>query len=197
MTFEENTTRLEEILKNNPDNIDALKNLGLCEVNLDNPIDAIKAFKKLTEICPSDATSFFYLANSYNRTGQKEFAILNFKKVIELRPNYKEAYTALAMIYIEFGQYEEASNLAKSAIENPEIDTDYSFYYILATIAMINKHTIEAINNLELAHRMNPEHIQIANSLAVSYMNLGKFSKVLPVLNKIYKFDKDNFFYQI
>ena len=90
--YVEAKAKLEKILADDNNNIEALKNLGLCEVNLDNPIDAIKVFKKVTDLDSNDATSLFYLANCYNRTGQKEFAIDNLKKVIELRLNFVDAH---------------------------------------------------------------------------------------------------------
>ena len=78
--FVEAKAKLEHIVSVDENNTEAYKNLGLCEVNLDNPISAILAFKKVCELDNNDALSFFYLANCYNKTGQKEFAIDNFKK---------------------------------------------------------------------------------------------------------------------
>ncbi len=190
--YVEAKAKLEKILADDSNNIEALKNLGLCEVNLDNPIDAIKVFKKVTDLDSNDATSLFYLANCYNRTGQKEFAIDNLKKVIELRPNYVDAYKTLAMIYIEFAQYTEAVDIIKNAIDNPDIENDYSLYYILATVYMLEKDTVAATKYLELANSLNPTHSQIANSLAVCYMNSGLFEKVLPVLDSVYEADKND-----
>ena len=54
---------LNQILEIEPENIEAIKNLGLCEVNLENPPEAIKYFQRATEIEPNDATSLFYLAS--------------------------------------------------------------------------------------------------------------------------------------
>ncbi len=190
--FTEAKAKLEKIISIDENNIEALKNLGLCEVNLDNPIEAIKAFARVVSLDKEDATCLFYLANSYNRTGQKEFAIDNFKKVISLRPNYIEAYKNLAMIYIEFTQYDEAIKTIKQVLDNEEVECDYSVYYIAATVYMLKKNSIKAIKYLEKALELNPTHIQIANSLAVCYMNMGMHSKVLPVLNSIYEIDKEN-----
>ncbi len=190
--FTEAKAKLEQIIDKDENNTEALKNLGLCEVNLDNPIEAIKVFSKVVKLDENDAVSFFYLANSYNRTGQKEFAIDNFKKVINLRPNYVEAYKNLAMIYIEFNQYDEAINTMKQILDNKEIECDYSVYYIVATIYMLKKNSVKAINYLEKAYKLNPSHVQIANSLAVCYMNMKMFGYVLPVLDSIYEIDKEN-----
>ena len=96
------------------------------------------------------------------------------------------------MIYIEFTQYTEAVDIIKKAIDNPDIENDYSLYYILATVYMLEKDTVAATKYLELANNLNPTHSQIANSLAVCYMNSGLFDKVLPVLDSVYEADKND-----
>ena len=37
---------LKEVLSQEPNNLEAIKSLGLCEVNLDNPPEAINLFQK-------------------------------------------------------------------------------------------------------------------------------------------------------
>ena len=183
---------LEQIIKDDEKNIEAYKNLGLCEVNLDNPISAIEAFKKVVELDSSDATSLFYLASCNSRVGNKEEAIENFSKVLELRPNYLDAYKSLGMIYIEFAQFDSTIELFKKALNNSELEPDYSFYYILATSYMMKKDYKNAAENLELALKLNPEHLSIMNSLGVCYMNLKEYDKSLEILQKTFVLDDKN-----
>ena len=122
--FNQAQVLLNEVIQIDENNIEAYKNLGLCEVNLDNPPAAIEAFEAAVKLDKNDALSLFYLANCYSRTGEKEKAIDNFEKVITLRPDYLDAYKSLAMIYIEFSQIENAIEIAKKAIENESIEQD-------------------------------------------------------------------------
>ena len=121
---------LKEVLEIEPDNLEAIKSLGLCEVNLDNPPEAINLFKKAVELDSTDATSLFYLASCLSKIGQKESAIKAFEHVIELRPDYIEVYKSLAMIYVEFAQVDFAIEVIQKALNNPSIEPDYSLYYI-------------------------------------------------------------------
>lgn len=178
---------LRQLSKVDTQNIEIYKNLGLCEINLDNPIEAKEAFNKALEINPEDACSIFYLANCYCSTGEKDIAIENFKKVIQLRPEYTEAYKSLAMIYIEFSQINKAIELIEEALNNPNIEADYSLYHLIATAYMIEKKYTKASVYLDKALELANENITILNAQAVCYMNLEENEKVLPLLFKAYE----------
>ncbi|MBQ8847986.1 MAG: tetratricopeptide repeat protein [Candidatus Gastranaerophilales bacterium] len=190
--FNQAQVLLNEVIQIDENNIEAYKNLGLCEVNLDNPPAAIEAFEAAVKLDKNDALSLFYLANCYSRTGEKEKAIDNFEKVITLRPDYLDAYKSLAMIYIEFSQVENAIEIAKKAIENESIEKDCSLYYVISTAYMLKKDYLNAMKNLELGLELNPEHLLIMNSLGVCYMNVGLYDKSEEVLQKAYEIDKTN-----
>lgn len=183
---------LKQVIALDENNIEAYKNLGLCEVNLDNPIGAIEAFLKAVELDNTDAVSMFYLASCYNRTGEKELAIQKFDEVLKLRPDYLEVYKNIAMIYIEFGQLDEAENTLKKAIDNPSIEVDYTIYYIFATSCMLKKDYNSAVKYLSLALEKNPEHLPIINSLASCYMNISEYDKALEILLKAFELNDKN-----
>lgn len=183
---------LKEILSSETNNIEALKNLALCEVNLDNPLEAISLFKKIVELDENDATSYFYLANCLSRVGEKEEAIKNFEKVLELRPDFIDVYKSLAMIQVEFGQIDNAIELLNKALKNESIEADYTLYYIFATCFMLKKDNVNAIKYLELALKLNPEHLPIMNSLSSCYMSIKEYDKAQDILKRAFELDNNN-----
>ena len=183
---------LKNILEQDDKNKEVIKNLGLCEINLDNPIGAIEMFKRAYELDNSDALSLFYLASAKTQIGEKEEAIEYFKKVLSLRPDYLDVYKNLAMIYIEFSQIENAIEIMQEALKNENLEFDYSCFYILATAYMLKKDQKNASIYLEKALELNPNHIQIMNSLAVCYMNLEQDKKALKLLNSAFEVDEKN-----
>ncbi|MBR3605328.1 MAG: tetratricopeptide repeat protein, partial [Candidatus Gastranaerophilales bacterium] len=183
---------LIEIIENEPSNIEAIKNLGLCEINLDNPPEAIKYFQMAVELDNEDATSLYYLASCLSRIGEKEQAIENFNKVIELRPDFVEVYKNLAMIYVEFSQLDSAIELIQQALNNPAIEPDYTLNYILATSYMLKKDNSNAIVYLERALELNENHLPIMNSLSSCYMNAGMLDKAAQILEKAFEIDNQN-----
>ncbi len=183
---------LVEIVESEPNNIEAIKNLGLCEINLDNPPEAIKYFQMASELDNQDATSLYYLASCLSRIGEKEQAIEKFNKVIELRPDYIEVYKNLAMIYVEFSQLDNAIELIQQALNNPAIEPDYTLNYILATSYMLKKDNSNAIIYLERALELNENHLPIMNSLSSCYMNAGMLDKAASVLKRAFELDNQN-----
>ncbi len=183
---------LKEILDEDKGNIEALKNLGLCEINLDKPIEAKEYFEKIIELEPSNALSLFYLGCCHNRIGQKEDAAEIFKKVIEIRPQYLDAYKNLSMIYVEFNKIDEAIQTAEKALSNPMIEPDYSLYYIIATSYMLKKEPNQALGYLLKARELDSSNISILNSLASCYMNLNEIEKAKEVLLNTYELDQNN-----
>lgn len=183
---------LKNILEQDDKNKEVIKNLGLCEINLDNPIGAIEMFKRAYELDNSDALSLFYLASAKTQIGEKEEAVEYFKKVLSLRPDYLDVYKNLAMIYIEFSQIENAIEIMQEALKNENLEFDYSCFYILATAYMLKKDQKNASIYLEKALELNPNHIQIMNSLAVCYMNLEQDKKALELLNGAFEVDEKN-----
>ena len=93
--FEQAKERLEEVLRTNPKNIEALKLLGLCYVNLEKYKEGQSIFETVVKYLPDDASSWFYLANCYDNMEDFLHAKSAYQEVIRLRENYVDAYKNL------------------------------------------------------------------------------------------------------
>ncbi len=167
------------------------KNIGLCELNLDNTNEATEAFKKAYELDNKDAVTTYYYACCLSKKDKQKAAGL-FKEVIELRKDYSDAYKSLAMIYIEMNQTDSAIQTVLEAINNPNIEPEYSLYYIAATSYMINKDYQSAVKYLEIALNLKENHLPVINSLATCYMNTEEYDRALEILKKAYEIEPNN-----
>ena len=184
--FQDAKEILKKITEAEPNNFEAYKNLGLCEINLNNNDGAIEALQKAYELDNKDATSIYYYACCLsNKDKQKACAL--FQEVITLRPDFLDAYKSLAMIYVELAQTDLAIETALKAVNNPAIEADYSINYILATSFMLQKDYQNAVKYLKLALEFDPEHLSILNSLATCYMNIQEYDNAKDVLERAYK----------
>ena len=83
--FEEARTLIQSNLHPDSNDIEAIKLLGLCNVNLKCTNQAIEAFETVIRINPEDATSWFYLAAMYDEINNIEKTEDAYKKVIKLQ----------------------------------------------------------------------------------------------------------------
>ena len=98
--FENAKVLLDEALQESPDNVELLKLAGLTAVNLKNWPDAKKYFETVVKYQQDDATSWFYLASSYESLGDSISSKNAYTNVIKLRPEYMEAYQSLCVILL-------------------------------------------------------------------------------------------------
>ena len=64
--FSQAKIMLEDYLKDDEFNVEGLKLLGLCNLNLDLYDEGRSNFETVVKYAPDDATSWFYLANCYD-----------------------------------------------------------------------------------------------------------------------------------
>ncbi len=182
--------RLLKFLETEPEEFEAIKLLGLINVNLDNIAEAKDNFKKAMSIDSSDATVLFYLGNCYDALNENLEAEKYYLKVIELRNNYIDAYKNLAILYMKLGKEVNAIEIAQRA---RQIDsTDYTFDYLIGTASVALKLYNQAIEYLENALALNPNHSQIYNNLGTAYLLTGAREKAIDCYKKAIKLNPDD-----
>ena len=141
--FAQAKSKLEELLKTDNKNIEALKLLGLCYVNLEQYDEGRKVFETVVKYLPDDASSWFYLANCYDNLNDLLHAKTAYLEVIKLRKEFIDAYKNLCVVYVKSNQAEKAVELGKKALET--VQDDYSIYYIIGTACMTLKNFEESV----------------------------------------------------
>ena len=181
---------IEEGLKENPDNIELLKLYGLANVNLNCWDNAKKKFETVVKYEPTDATSWFYLANCYNNISDYISAKNAYKKVIELRPEYLEAHKSLCVILLKLNDIDETIKYASMALE---VDSeDYIYDFIIGTAYMKNKEFAKALPSLISAHKKAPENVGTINSLGTCFMANAKFDEAIETYKKAIELNPDD-----
>lgn len=178
-------TELNEFISKNKDNSEAVKLLGLVNVNLELYKDAKKNFELVLKSDSEDATSVFYLANCCDKLDDVQNAEKYYKKVLELRENYIDAYKNLCIIYMKTSRELDAIELAKKAKKIEP--NDYTFDYLIGTANIAIKQYTTGIKYLELALFLNPQHFQIYNNLGTAYLLIGQRDKAINCYKKAIK----------
>lgn len=188
--FEEAKERLAGVSNYDETNLDALKLLALCNINLENYKDAQSNYETLVKYFPEDATSLFYLACCYDYQEDYLHAKAAYEEVIRLREDYAEAYKCLCVLHVKCHEEDEAIELGKKILE--KVQDDYTLYYIVGTAYMSTKKFEESVYYLEKALELRPEHAQLYNNLGTSYITIGNLDKAYENFHRASELDPDN-----
>ena len=110
-----------EILKIDPNFIDALNNLGIISKELGEHQKAESYFQKTIEIDPNFIDALNNLGIISKELGEHQKAESYFQKAIKIDPNFKTALNNLGLMFKELGEHQKAINCYKKLIE---IDPD-------------------------------------------------------------------------
>ena len=187
--FEEAKELLGKFLHGDEKNVEALKLLGLCHVNLNEFKEGQSVFETVVKY-KDDASSWFYLANCYDNLDDFLHAVPAYEEVIRLRSNYIEAYKNLAIVYVKNKEPEKAVGICKKGLEFEK--EDYTLYYIAGTAYMSMKKFEESLYYLEKALELNPDHSQLYNNLGTSYVTIGNLEKAYENFTKASELDPEN-----
>ena len=188
--FEEAYKHTEQALAEDPNNIEIIKLAGLVEVNLEKWIEAKEHFETVVKFDNEDATSWFYLANCYDKLGDFISAKNAYIKVIDLRKEYMEAYKSLCIVFLKLNHYAEAIQYAHRAnVIDPE---DYIYNFIVGTAFMKLKAFNESIEPFTKALEKSPDNVGIYNSLGTAYMAMNNSEKAISCYEKSLELDSSN-----
>ena len=185
--FLEAKNLLESILDKDTNDIELLKLAGLTYVNLEEWENAKKYFESVVKFEENDATSWYYLASSYDRLGDFISSKNAYLKVINLRPEYVEAYKGLCVVLLKLGLVKEAIDFAQKA---SELDNDeYLFDFIIGTAYIKLREFEKSIIPFENALKKEPNNIGIYNSLGTACLAIKNSDKALECYKKALEID--------
>ena len=177
-------------LAEEPENIELLKLAGLTALNLNEWDKARNYFETVVKYQQADASSWFYLANCYDKIGDFISAKNAYLTVIKLRDGYIEAYKSLCVVLLKLNEPEEAVKYAciASSIE-PE---DYIFDFVIGNAYLKMKAFDKSIKPLEKALEKSPDNITIYNCLGTAYMAVNRSNEAVKCYKKALELNPKN-----
>jgi tetratricopeptide (TPR) repeat protein len=113
--FEKAVEEYTKALELEPENVDAMSNLGVTYYNLGQLDEAIEQYSNALELAPRDADIHSNLAAAYVQKHQQsgaqdqlESALEQYTESIELEPNLAEAHFGQGVVYVLLQRYDEA-----------------------------------------------------------------------------------------
>ena len=115
---EEAIACFREALKDNPDNIDAMRFLAAVYMKQERKLrDAEALILRITELAPDFAAAWMDLGHCYTKRARRMDAIEAYKRATELEPRNANAWEKLASVTASAGYPEEAAAAFRKAIE--------------------------------------------------------------------------------
>ena len=173
-----------QVLKINPNHINALNNLGGLFKQLGETKTAKSFYNKTVKINPNFTDGHNNLGIIYRELGDHQKAVSCYKKAIEINPNFVNAHYNLGIIYRELGDHQKAVSCYKKAIEiNPtHINSYNNLGIVLEELGEYKK----ALSYYEKGIEINPNNI---NFYWNAHILASDMDEALSRLKKLYKID--------
>ena len=192
-------TQAEEMLKQNPDNVDARRMLGRIYMKMistqDNRINedylhkAIDELQKVTEKDPKDAESWVALGRLYRVSNNSVDAEKAYNKALEADADNEEALTGLAMLYSDLGDNKRAIEKLKLATEK---DPNERTLIALGTAYEQMHDYKNAADVLKQALELQPDNSRLQAGLANNLMLSDRVEEALSIFEKLAAEDPTN-----
>ena len=200
--FRDNSTldsvvALKKALELKPDHPEAHKLLGLNYVLLDRLELGEAEMLKAAEILPESPEIRYYIGRIYYLRGTYPLAQKEFEKTIELDRGYLRAYDNLGLTHQAMGNDEAAVENFRKAIKIcKEKGLQREWPYInLATIYNRLNDPKQALQNAEMAVRINVRADQAYFQMAKAYHSMSDWDKSVEALQKAIEIKPNSFEY--
>jgi tetratricopeptide (TPR) repeat protein len=186
-------TEAEDLLKQDPKNLDARRLLGRIyarligdpqqnKVNEDMLRRATEQFQKVAEQDPKDVESWLMLGRLHRIGRNSVEAEKAFKKVLDQDAGNEDALTGLATVYSDLGDAKNAIEMLRLVTsKNPNPRT-------LAALASSYDQTNDYTSGAEAwrqALQMDPDNIRIKRALALDALNLDHYEEALKLYGEV------------
>ena len=160
-----------QILKINPNHVNAHNNLGAAYKQLGEIEKAKSCFEKVIQLNPNDVDGHNNLGLLLFELKEIQKAKSFFEKTIQLNPNYVEAHNNLGTIFNELKEFQKAKDCYERAIQlNPNYAMAlYNLGIIFKQFGLSQK----AVGYFEKAIEINPNYAAAYNGLGIIFEELG------------------------
>jgi tetratricopeptide (TPR) repeat protein len=177
----------QEILKRDPNNVEARKLLGRIYLRSLGDMSAgtqsqqmlklaIEQYEEISRLEPNNVEHYQLLGRLYKLNGDIAKAEAAFKKAVEMRPGSEEAVALLAFLYNEIGDTTRAVEVINRI---PEQDRTAKIYSVLGFTYEQQKKYDEAIAAYKKAVEMDNENLDAQRGLAQNLLNDNQLTAAL------------------
>jgi protein O-GlcNAc transferase len=163
------------VLKEEPDNFDALHLLGVAAYQQKKLATASEFLLKAIKVNDKVPAAYLNLGNVQRQLGNFDLAISYFNRALSLQPDYAEVHSCLGNLMTSLGRYKDAISAFDLAVKQKPHFAE-AHYNKGNALAKLNRPQ-EALSSYELALKFNPKY-------AIALVNKGNILKDLRQTNE-------------
>ena len=178
-----------EATERSPNDTIAWYGLGSCYDGLDQPDEAIAAFKQVIRIDSKNVVAYFNIGHYYSKIGRYEDAIEAYTKAVSIDPDHAPSYFDLGVVYERLKEFENSEKAFKQVLR---IQPDHA--PTLLQLGIIYNHQeryMDAVESYQKALRINPDSAQALYHLGIAYGGLGKSEQEVESFKQAIRTDPD------
>ena len=165
------------VLTAQPNNADALSNLGVALKGLGRLDDAIAAYRQAIAIRPDSAEAHSNLGNALRDRGELDEAVTAYREAIRVKPDYAEAHCNLGNALRDRGELDEAVTACREVIR---VKPDYAEAHSNLGNALRDQGKLEeAVAAYRQAIGIKPNYAEAHSNLGNSLRDQGKLEEAV------------------
>lgn len=188
--FQKAENYLQQALKIQPNNIDALRLLGVTSALQKKYPEALKYFDKVIKLSPRNGVAHSNRGNVLQELGKYKDALLAYDIALSLEPSYVEAYNNRGNTLQALGRHQEALLAYDSALS---LAPNYSEAYVNQGNALqaLGRYE-EAINVYGAAISLNPADKDAYRGRADALQDLGRYFEAIQDYDSVIQCDAND-----
>ncbi len=186
-------TQAEDMLKQNPENLDARRMLGRVyvrmlgdpqqgKINEDLLKRAMEQFQKITEKEPKDADSWVMLGRLYRVSQNSVEAEKALNNALKADPDNEDALTQLAQLYLTVGDVNKAVDKLKSATDKRP--NERTLVVLAQAYEQMHEYK-NAAETLKRAVELSPDDGRLQRNLAQDLFASGQYDEALTIYQQL------------
>ncbi|PLY07441.1 MAG: hypothetical protein C0625_04495 [Arcobacter sp.] len=169
------------VLENEPDNIEAIGNLGVITKAIGNYKEAINYYIKAIKLNPENALTYNNLGNAFKAIKDYKRAVIAFIDCIKRDPKNFSAYNNLGIVYESMGDNNKAIKAYKEAVRiNPNFSKAVNN---IGVILYKQKKYEESIGIFKIALKIDPKYYELYSNIGACYNKQKKYAEAIEALN--------------
>ncbi len=179
-----------KVLRIDKNNYDALRHLGILELDQENTKEAKKYFQRAIVHHKKRHEIYNNLGSVFMKDGELDDALKNFKLCLKMNSTYLPVINNLALVNIEYKNIEDSLKYASLAYSAQPKNKIALRHYAHAKI--LKGDNFEGIKLLREHLQEEDEDIESLHLLAQTFKTLGNFKESAELYNKILSIDQYN-----